>query len=296
MLKSIRNNLQEYVSTLLPQPLIKDKGFSERIKKRNKIFWKAPNAEVIRNTKMDASDPIEKWEDVNNWQRKLSNKYNSREFAAKHNCKVAKLYWKGRDYSSVNFDNLPDHYVIRPTIGHSSGLVFLMDNSINLMDEITYAKEEIRAIIAKAVKEEENTEFLIEEFLKREDGTYKIPDDYKFYMFNGQVAGIQVINRFSASTGLNSWYDENWNQMISITSNYKQGKVQPAPKCLSQMIEYAKKLSKVYKIFARIDFYATDKGAVFGEFTPTPAMGNGFTPEGDKLLLKYWDKYCKGMI
>lgn len=54
MLKSIRNNLQDYVSILLPQPPIKDKEFSERIKKRHKIFWKAPNAEVIRNTKMDA--------------------------------------------------------------------------------------------------------------------------------------------------------------------------------------------------------------------------------------------------
>lgn len=112
----------------------------------------------------------------------------------------------------------------------------------------------------------------------------------KFYMFNGPIAGIQVINRLSASKGLNSWYDENWNQMISITSNYKQGKVQPAPKCLSQMIEYAKKLSKVYKIFARIDFYATDKGAVFGEFTPTPAMRNGFTPEGDILNFKAFSR------
>lgn len=152
-----------------------------------------------------------------------------------HHCKVAKLYWKGRDYNSIDFDSLPDHYVIRPTVGHSSGLVFLMDNSVNLMDGTTYPKEEIRAIIAKAVKEEENTEFLIEEFLKREDGEYKIPDDYKFYMFNGQIAGIQVINRLSSSKGLNSWYNENWNEMISITSNYKQGEWQQPPKCLPEM-------------------------------------------------------------
>lgn len=296
MLKSIRNNLQDYVSILLPQPPIKDKEFSERIKKRHKIFWKAPNAEVIRNTKMDAGDPIEKWKDVNNWQRKLSNKYNSREFAVMHHCKVAKLYWKGRDYNSIDFDSLPDHYVIRPTVGHSSGLVFLMDNSVNLMDGTTYPKEEIRAIIAKAVKEEENTEFLIEEFLKREDGEYKIPDDYKFYMFNGQIAGIQVINRLSSSKGLNSWYNENWNEMISITSNYKQGEWQQPPKCLPEMTQYARRLSEAYKIFARIDFYATDKGAVFGEFTPTPALGNGFTQNGNTILLNYWDKYCKGMI
>lgn len=91
MLKSIKNNLQDYISILLPETLIKDKEFSQRIKKRHKIFWKAPNAEVVRNTKMDAVDTIEKWQDVKNWQRKLSNKYNSREFAVKYDCKVAKF-------------------------------------------------------------------------------------------------------------------------------------------------------------------------------------------------------------
>ncbi|MEJ7679344.1 MAG: hypothetical protein WKG06_16095 [Segetibacter sp.] len=37
-------------------------------------------------------------------------------------------------------------------------------------------------------------------------------------------------------------------------------------------------------------------GAVFGEFTPTPALGNGFTPDAQKLFTNYWDKFCKGMI
>jgi hypothetical protein len=58
--------------------------------------------------------------------------------------------------------------------------------------------------------------------------------------------------------------------MLSLTSNYPLGEVQRPPKCLSEMIEYARRLSKAYEIFCRIDFYATDKGAVFGEFTPTP--------------------------
>lgn len=58
----------------------------------------------------------------------------------------------------------------------------------------------------------------------------------------------------------------------------------------------AKRLSNTYEIFTRIDFYATDKAAVFGEFTPTPGAGNDFTPEGDKLLSAYWDNYCNGMV
>ena len=296
MLQSIKNKLQTYLDVIIPQQIDNNVQFSERIKNRHKIFWKALYAERVRNKTMLATDSMRKWKNVKNWQRKLSNKFNSREFAKKHGCKVAELYWKGRNCNSIDFDNLPDQYVIRPTMGHSLGLVFLINNSTNLMDGKRYSKEDIRQVLAKALYENEKLEFLIEEFLKTEDGMYQIPADYKFYMFNGQIASIQVINRLNSSEASNSWYDENWNPMMNLTSNYSRGTVQKSPECLTEMIEYARKLSKAYEIFVRIDFYATDKGAVFGEFTPTPAFGKGFTPAGDKLLADYWDRFCKGKV
>ncbi len=115
-------------------------------------------------------------------------------------------------------------------------------------------------------------------------------------MFNGQIACIQVINRLSNTNGVTSWYDESWDQLPNLTTNYPDGKEQPMPECLQEMIDCAVKLSKSYEIFVRVDFYATDKGAVFGEFTPTPGLGVGFTPGGNKLLTQYWDKFCNGMI
>jgi len=277
--------------------LVKSNGtFAARIQKRHQEFWKVPDAEKIRNTIMEAHDPIEKWKDIKNWQRKLSNKYNAREFAKKHNCTVAELYWKGRDYNTINFNDLPENYVIRPTTGHSCGLVFLMKNSQNLLDGKTYSHEEIRKILAAALLENENLAFLIQEFVKTEDGLHNIPDDFKFYMYEGEVCCIQVINRLNRSEGFTSWYDENWHFISNLTINYPEGKEQNAPKYLTEMIAAAKRLSTAYEIFCRIDFYATDKGAVFGEFTPTPALGKGFTPAGDKLLASYWDKFCKGKI
>ncbi|MEJ7682261.1 MAG: ATP-grasp fold amidoligase family protein [Segetibacter sp.] len=146
----------------------------------------------------------------------------------------------------------------------------MIKNSINLMDGKKYSKEDIKVVLSKALYDDQKIEFLFEEFVRTEDGEYKIPDDYKFYMFNGQIGCIQVINRLSNTTGFTSWYDENWNLLPNLTTNYPEGKVQPIPKCLQEMIDYAGKLSKSYEIFVRVDFYATDKGAVFGEFTPTP--------------------------
>lgn len=296
MLETIKDKVLGYIKILVDNSEENDSEFTKRIKKRHKTFWNDPNAEIVRNTIMNAGDPIEKWKNVKNWQKKLSNKYNSREFAKMHNCQLPDLYWKGRDYKTIDFDKLPENYVIRPTIGHSSGLVFLMDNSVNLMDGKIYSKEDIKEALATALDQNIKLEFLVEEFLRTEKGEYKIPDDYKLYIFNGEVATIQVINRLGPSKGFTTCYNESWELMENVNVYYAKGNYQPPPKCLKEMVEKAKELSKSYEIFVRIDFYATDKGAVFGEFTPTPFLGTNFTPFANTLFIDYWDRFCKGKI
>lgn len=71
---------------------------------------------------------------------------------------------------------------------------------------------------------------------------------------------------------------------------------EPAPKCFSEMLGKARILSRSYEIFARIDFYATAKSVVFGEFTPTPFLGKHFTQAGESMLVAHWDKLCCGKI
>ena len=293
---SIKDKLRKRYYALVGNPDGCYGPFEQRIKRRHKTFWSAPNAEAVRNTPMAVSDPLEEWKDVNNWQRKLSNKHNAREFAKMHGCRVPELYWRGRDHHRIDFGALPDRFVIRPTIGHSSGLVFLMDRRMNLMDRKTYTPENVQRILREALKQNPDLEFLVEEFLKDNSGKYRIPDDYKLYMFNGEVASIEVINRLSPKKGYSGFYDESWNQTEVLNTYYPEAAFQPPPACIEEMVGYAKKLSRAYGIFARIDFYATDKGAVFGEFTPTPSLGNGFTPAAEQTLVNYWDRYCKGMI
>jgi hypothetical protein len=72
----------------------------------------------------------------------------------------------------------------------------------------------------------------------------------------------------SPKSGLSSSYDEIWNMMEDIGRVYQQSSYQAPPACLQEMISCAKKLSKAYEIFVRVDFYATDKGAVFGNSPP----------------------------
>lgn len=288
--------LRDIVHVLTGKPRKKPGEFNKRIKSRHKRFWSVDDAEVVRNTIMQASDPIEQWKDVTHWQRKLSNKYNAREFARKHGCQVAELYWSGREVRQIPFDTLPEYYVIRPTIGHSSGLVFLMNNGVNIMDGKTYSNEAIIGILEEALAGNIHLQFLVEEFLKNEAGEHCIPNDFKMYLFNGELAGIQVINRFGPSKGLTNFYDEHWNPIDNFNIYYPKGEVQAPPRCIDAIVADGKRLSKAYEIFVRIDFYATDHGAVFGEFTPTPFFGNHFTPEGEQMLVQYWDRYCTGKI
>jgi hypothetical protein len=267
-----------------------------RIRSRHEAFWKDPDAERIRNRKMSASDPMELWKDVPNWQRKLSNKANAREFAIKLGCPVPDLYWRGADVENIDFSKLPAHYVIRPTIGHSSNMVWVMDNGLNLFDDKRYSPEEIRTMLKACVNGNADLEFLIEEFLQNEDGGYRIMDDFKHFCFNGEIACYSKIRRLSPKTGFTTFYDSDWKRIKTVNSIYPYEADYPAPACLDEMINHTKRISKAYEIFVRLDFYATPKGVVFGEFTPTPGMGKKFTRFGEKLMLRYWDKYCKGLI
>ena len=283
--------VKAFITSLKPQSV-----FGKRIKLRHAEFWGDPDAENIRNTIMEASDTIDKWTDVHNWQRRLSNKYNSREFAKMHGCKVADLYWRGKDVETINLQKLPENYVIRPTIGHSCNGVFVMKKDVNLFDKKSYTDAEIKDALTQYLSQNPKTEFLIEEFLTSEDGEYRVLTDYKFFAFNGHIAAILVINRLSPKAGFQTAYTQNWEQTTTLVTTYPEGNYQNPPECLNEMIADVKKLSKTYEIFVRVDFYATNRGSVFGEFSPTPIVGNCSTPFANKLFKQYWDKYCSAMI
>ncbi|MCJ8165554.1 hypothetical protein MKJ04_11950 [Pontibacter sp. E15-1] len=296
MLQDLKKGLWPLVRIIKDNTGINKNEFERRIRYRHRTFWNTPGAEAIRNTPMRADDPIEKWKDVVHWQRKLSNKHNAREFARMHGCRVPDLYWRGKDVSRLNFNGLPEHYVIRPSIGHSCRNVYLMKNSLNLMDKRSYTPDALKEQLTLALAQNPHMEFLVEEFVRDEKGIYRIPDDYKIFLFDGEVALIDVINRISSTTGATSCYDKDWNMLPNTAVKYQQAPSQPPPLCLPEIMTDAKKLSSAYGIFVRIDFYATDNGAVFGEFTPTPSLGKAFPPKEDKLMATYWDQYCPGLI
>lgn len=292
----LRFNIKKY-KTNLHQIFNPEKEFTRRIHKRYYIFWEGTKLIKQELPLLKASDGWETWRSYPIWQRILNNKSNSREFAKKLGCKVPDLYWKGNAPDNIKFDQFPRNYVVRPTLGTNSRMVFLIKNGINLFDGLAYSPNDIIGKIKKANQENVPQDYLVEEFLPRENGEIAIHDDFKFYMFNGEIACIQLINRFSPKSGTVRYYNEDWQILPNLKkSSYEEGVYQDPPHCFEEMKSFAKILSKAYVLFVRIDFYATGKGAVFGEFAATPSHGIGYTPSGSKYLINYWNKYCKGMI
>ena len=58
------------------------------------------------------------------------------------------------------------------------------------------------------------------------------------------------------------------------------------------MLTYARRLGKVYDHYIRVDFFQTDNGPIFCEFTPTPCLGLHVTQTGNKYLMDCWNRMC----
>lgn len=285
----LRNRTKEIIKT----------KFRRRILKRQEIFWKKSNDLDKIKIKLSASSPMAEWKNLENWQRRLENKWNAKEFAKKFGCRVATLYWHGgkSDFLQFDLNQLPENYIIKPIMDHSSRNVFIMKKGTNLLNNVSYSNEELKGALLALYDTQPDLEFIIEEFISDDNGEFVVPRDYRFYMFNGNLAFIRLDERRSKEYDRVSFYTKDWKlidkkilKMASTTQAVQ------APRHLNQMIEDATKLSNAYKSFVRIDFYDSPYGPVFGEFTATPRGGSGFTRFGSKILIKEWDTHCKGLI
>ena len=272
--------------------------FEKRILKRHKWFVKKKKSHGVQPNLVH-TDSINEWKSEKYWQIFLSNKYVGREFAKKYGCKVPEVYWKGtkEEFIKLDLKSLPKSFVLKPTNSYSSKAVYLMNDGIELFSKNKYSLDELRKSLLSDIDKINRTDIIIEQLITDDNGKFRVLEDYRFYMFNGELAFIRYDKRSGKSYNITGFYDEKWilfKDKILKTSNVEQAfEASPA---LDEMIEKAKTLSKGYEIFVRIDFYSSPEGAIFGEFTPFPRMGKGFTKFGSKLLIGYWDKYCKGKI
>jgi hypothetical protein len=273
--------------------------FCDRIRKRRQIFWNTPRFSLHGKqrcllTYLDREDPLEKWRCCPLWQRKLSNKWNAREFVQRMGGRVPELYWVGRQARNIPFSDLPEHYVIKPVVGHSGKGIFVMSRGVNLLDGKRYSSDQLAAAVGAGQGRWSRRRILVESLVQSGKGKNELPMDYKCYTFGDKVAAISCLDRTGRKlTGMD--FTESWEPLQALyPPNLVRAAEQPIPppECLDEILQQAKKLGRAYGSFIRVDFYATPEGAVFGEFASTPTNGNGFTRFADEYLETFWRDYC----
>jgi glycosyltransferase involved in cell wall biosynthesis/lipopolysaccharide biosynthesis regulator YciM len=251
--------------------------FSERIISRNNRWWGADK--------------------VAPWQSKLSEKLAGSEWAKRLDVSTPELIWVGNDLNKIpKLATLPKQIVIKPSKGFSSNNVLCLKNGTNLLDGREWNDELIQEqygsdkFLSKA-----KPKWIVEELLKPEDWSEDeiIPRDWKFYCFGGKVALIHVVLRsFNEEIFQTShhYFTPDLRQLKTQVKESHSIHKDPLyfPECWDEMIKQVRLLGRELNCFMRIDMYATNKGPVFGEFTPTPDGGIGYTEFADKYLATFW--------
>ena len=192
------------------------------------------------------------------------------------------------NFDDIDFDSLPDKFVLKCTHNSGGGLVICRDkSSLNIT--------RIRDKFTKCLKEnyfwgkrewpykDVPPRIIAEEYMQDGD-TLNLPV-YKIFTFNGVPKLFQVIQDDKTSSETIDYFDTDWNR-LNLRQNFPNSKNPlPKPEHLNEMLELSAKLSEGIP-HVRTDLYSINGRIYFSEYTFFSDAGLvGFTPpEWDEIL------------
>ena len=225
-----------------------------------------------------------------------SDKYLVRQYVEQCGLKnsLVKLYGAWENVSDLDFEKLPDKFVLKGN--HGCGDIMLVrDKSSICKDDVikTYQrdlKKKYGALEAGAHYLRIKPMLIAEELLENDAETALYSSsliDYKVWCFNGKPYFIWVCKNRSGHHKETMLYDTEWNpypEYLIYDKGYVQGTPLPKPHNLQEMMNVAKTLSAPFPE-VRVDLYNLNGKVYFGELTFTGYGGlmNHYTEEFQKL-------------
>jgi hypothetical protein len=291
---------------------IKIKQFFNQFHWYKLIAYKFQKISVLKNPKAEANrayytvfkknidwdnprDLVEKinWlqlhTDTSLWT-KYADKYLVRDYVKEcgYEDNLPDLYGKWENVDNIDFSVLPDEFVLKSNNGCGTVLIVKDKKNIKLNNVKKKLKRWLnlpygyRAAQLHYLKIEPC--IIAEELLVNNEEDILISSnsiiDYKIYCINGEPEAIWVAYDRTHDGVYHTMYDINWikHPELLVSTNYYSYHEReiPKPKCLDDMLEMCRKLSRPFKQ-VRVDLYVIKNKPIFGEMTF--ATGIGFFTE-----------------
>jgi hypothetical protein len=197
---------------------------------------------------------------------------------------LPKVYQVVKDANQIDFDALPDRFVLKTNHGCGSHIICRDKSLLNKNEAITSLNKTVKTIYSITEPHYKYIEPVIyaEEFI--DDKKHQVPIDYKFMVSRGEVINILVCSERNTGTK-SSVYDTNWNNISNICVYKYYHKDVTKPKNLNKMINIAQILGADFD-FVRVDLYDTGQAIFFSELTFTPTGG---------FMHNYTDSFLKNV-
>ena len=225
---------------------------------------------------------------------RCSDKYTVRLYAKEKGISdnnLIKLYGVYKNANEINFENLPDRFVLK--CSHGCGFNYIVENKVQL-DVMECTKTLNKWLKKKFGYEGSELQYtkikpviMCEELIEKQIG--ELPYDYKVYCFHGVPKMVLVCSDRGKFTKLN-WFDLEWNELLVGKPELRNTKKIMKPSHLDKMIEMATILSYDFP-FVRVDFYEYDDRVMLGEMTFTPAANCAqyYSDDGNKYISSLLD-------
>lgn len=195
------------------------------------------------------------------------------------NCILNECYGVYERAEDVDFNELPNKFVIKDTLGGGGNSVIICK------DKSSFDISECRKKMNKWVHEKKvksggrewpyycgkQNRIIVEKLLEDDSNPTGEINDYKIFCFYGKPLIINVdIDRFSNHR--RNYYNTRWNR-LNVESNYNRyEKDFPKPVNYDGMLSVAQQLSSAFP-FVRVDLYNIKGKIYFSELTFYPASG-----------------------
>lgn len=207
---------------------------------------------------------------------KCADKAEVREYIESKGLKgiLTKSYGTYDNFDEINFDKLPEQFVIKDTLGGGGNSVIIVKNKNN--ENIKELREKIDEWLKTADKKNAGREWvyenkkhriLIEEYIKPKCPKNGLTD-YKFFCFNGKIKYIYVIaDRILGQKAKLAIYDENFEKLECYRKDEEKltRKIQKPTK-FEEMKKIARELSADFP-HVRVDLFNENGKILFGELT-----------------------------